>query len=156
MKKVYCITDPCYILGGTIWDECCKKCQELGEENWSENFSKIVQEALKDFTQGQAFVSDTGFGDWSNCLWGPNIDGTGAFFADAGMVCVCEYIGKVAKALGNLTEKDGAAVFEAEGPIEVEFDTSDSNWTVVNIEDANGDCWHTDIPYDEEDEEYEE
>ena len=153
MKKKYVITDPCYILGGTTWDECCKKCQELGEENWSENFSKIVQEALKDFTQGQAFVSDTGFGDWSNCLWGPNIDGTGAFFADAGMVCVCEYIGKVAKALGNLTEKDGAAVFEAEGPIEVEFDTSDSNWTVVNIEDANGDYWHTDIPCDEEEDE---
>ena len=86
----------------------------------------------------------------------PNVNGTGAFFADSGSVCVCEYTSKVAEALGDLTEKDGAAVFEAEGPIKVEFDRSDSSWTIVNIEDANGDCWHTDIPYDEEEDEEDE
>lgn len=153
MTKKYVITDPCYILPEDIWDECCKKCEARGQENWSENFDGIVQEALRDFTQGQAFASSTGYGDWSNTIWGPNVDGTGSFCADSGMVCVCELIGKVADALGNSFDTGCAASFEAEGPIKVDFDTSESDWTVVNIEDANGDCWHTDVPYDEEDEE---
>ena len=151
MTKKYVITDPCYILPEETWSACCKKCEEqYGEEGWSEHFDGIVEEALKDFTQGQAFASSTLFGDWNNCLWGPNVNGTGAFFADAGMVSICEYTDAVKEALNGLEDKGGAAVFEAEGPIKVEFDTSNSDWLVVNIEDANGDCWHTDVPYDEE------
>ena len=153
MMKKYIVTDPCYILPQDTWSECCDKCQALGEENWSDNFSKIVQEALKDFAEGgQVFVSDTGFGDWSNCLYGPNTEEGCGFCADAGMVCVCAYTGKVPDALGNLVKYGAAAAFYAEGPIEVEFDTSDPNWTIVNIEDADGNCWCTDsgMPEDEE------
>lgn len=155
MKKTYCITDPCYILPSEIWSECCDKAGD-NDEGWSERFYQHVTSALTEFVGTTAYADSTGFGDWNNCLWGPKVDGTGAFFADSGMVCVCEYTSKVAEALGDLTEKDGAAVFEAEGPIKVEFDRSDSSWTIVNIEDANGDCWHTDIPYDEEEDEEDE
>ena len=160
MSKKYVITDPCYILPEEDWRKCCDYADKTSKEDnndWSEIFHTAVEMALTRFTNASSWADSTGFGDWTNALWGPNVNGTGAFFADSGSVCVCEYTDKVAEALGDLTEKDGAAVFEAEGPIEVEFDRSDSSWTIVNIEDANGDCWHTDIPYDpDEDEEDEE
>lgn len=150
MSKRYVVTDPCYILPDTTWKECLEKCDEFASEaNWSEVFNKEVEQALKDFTQGQAFVESTGFGDWSNTLEGPNVQGVGSFCADSGMVCVCELIGKVEQALGNI--HDGCvAIFDAEGPLKVDFDTSDSDWTVVNIEDAEGNCWNTSIPDDDE------
>lgn len=149
----FVITDPSYILPSEIWEECCDKAKAHGDDGWGEYFNGIVQEALKEFTQGQAFVSGTGFGDWDNGLWGPNIDDNGNFYADAGMVSVCEYNEKVASRLGNIVQKGGASVFNAQGPIKVKFDTSDSSWTVVEIWDAKGDYWHTDVPYDEDEDE---
>lgn len=153
--KRYVVTDPCYILPREIWSACCDKAESVYGDDWGENFDKFVQEALKDFTQGQAFVCSTGFGDWDNDLYGPRVEGLGSFCADSGMVCVCEYTGKVSDALNkdsNAIEAERAAVFEAEGPIEVDFDTSRSDWTVVEIEDANGDCWNTHIPDDGDEE----
>ena len=154
MKKTYCITDPCYILDDTTWDACCKKCDNLGDvENWCENFNKVAEEALKDFTQGQAFVSDTGFGDWDNTLYGLTVSELGAFCADAGEVCVCELTDEVAERLDDAFEHGRAASFEAEGPIKVNFDTTDPSWTVVYIEDADGTCWNTSTVGDEDEEE---
>jgi len=156
MRKQYVITDPCYILPEEVWDACLNRCEVYSKDPiWSAMFDHEVEVALKDFVQGQAFVCTTGFGDWNNTLYGPNVDGTGAFFADAGMVCVCEYIGKVSGALGNLVSKGGAAIFEADGPIDVEFDESDSDWTVVYITDKEGNEWHTHIPDDDEEEDEE-
>lgn len=147
----FVITDPCYILPEEDWRKCCDyadKTSKEDHEDWGYIFNNVVEMALTKFTNGSCWVSSTGYGDWTNALWGPKVDGSGGFFADAGMVCVCEYTAKVKEALGDLTEKGGAATFEAQGPLKVEFDRSDSDWTVVNIEDANGDCWHTDVPYD--------
>lgn len=153
MSKRYVITDPCYILPDTTWKECLEKCDAFAnEQNWSEIFNKTVEQALKDFTQGQAFVESTGFGDWSNCLHGPYVHHTGSFCADSGMVCVCECIGKVQEALDSINNSC-YALFDATGPLKVNFDRSERDWTVVEIEDAEGLEWYTDIPYDE-DEEY--
>lgn len=153
MSKRYVVTDPCYILPDTTWKECLEKCDEFASEaNWSEVFNKEVEQALKDFTQGQAFVESTGFGDWSNCLHGPYVHHTGSFCADSGMVCVCECIGKVQEALDSIN--DGCyALFDATGPLKVNFDRSERDWTVVEIEDAEGFEWYTDIPYGEDEDE---
>ena len=154
MKKDYVVTDPCYILPKDIWNKCIEVCEEYAKDsNWSDMFNKEVENALKEFTQGQAFVESTGFGDWDNQLLGPNVKNDGGFTADAGMVCVCELTGAVHKALGNAVEKESAAVFMAQGPINVQFDTSKSDWTIVNIEDSEGECWTTWEPDDDNEEE---
>ena len=152
MTKKYVITDPCYILPEDIWDECCKKCEARGQENWSENFDGIVQEALRDFTQGQAFASSTGYGDWSNEIYGPGVLNH-TFAADAGMVCVCRLTEEVEKKL-NIKEHDSCvAVFEADELVKVTFDTDDDNWTVVNIVTDKGLIVSNSPEEDEEDEE---
>ena len=46
------------------------------------------------------------------------------------------------------------AVFETEGTISVEFDNSESDWHVAKIKSSNGDSWETDLPCDDEDEEW--
>lgn len=154
MSKKYVITDPSYILPREMWDACLNACEQYeNDSQWSDMFNKEIENALKDYTQGQAFVESTGFGDWNNTLYGPNIDGIGAFAADAGMVCVCEYTGRVSRALGNLVNNEVAAVFEADGPITVDFDTSDSDWTIVEIRDSSNNYWMTHDPHDEDEEE---
>lgn len=152
-SKRYVITDPCYILPRETWDECIEKCKAFeSEDNWSTFFHKTVEQALHNLTKGQAFVESTGFGDWSNCLHGPCVHNTGAFCADSGTVCVCEYTDEVKEILGDSCD-DCYALFDAEGPLQVNFNKEDRDWTVVEIEDANGDEWYTDIPYDEDEDE---
>ena len=150
MKKQFVVTDPCYILPSEVWSKCLASCDEFKNDSaWAEMFRVAVEKALKEYTQGQAFVCDTGYGDWSNeIVAGPVL--ARSFGADSGMVCVCEYVGKVFKALGEGRSVDRglAALFEAEGPITVDFDTSYSSWTVVYIEDASGTQWNTLLPED--------
>ena len=145
MAKQYVITDPCYILPEEIWDECCKKAGD-NDEGWSDRFYQHVTSALTEFVGSIAYAESTGYGDWQNSIvCGPYI--TERFFADSGSVCVCEYTDKVKKALDGLEDKGGAAVFEAEGKIKVQFDTRISDWTVIHISDEANTEWMTESAY---------
>lgn len=128
----YIITDPCYIVDEKTWDKCLKDFP---------NFPKLIAEHLTELTKEKAYASDTGFGDWSNALF--NSKGcVGYFGADSGMVSVCKYTRKVANKLSGIF--GGCyCIFEAEGPLNVVFDTSNKQWTVVGIEDVVGNEWST-------------
>jgi len=128
----YVITDPCYIVDEKTWDKCLKDFP---------NFPKLIAEHLTELTKEQAYASDTGFGDWSNALF-DNKGCVGYFGADSGMVSVCKYTRKVANRLSDVF--GGCyCIFEAEGPLNVVFDTSNKQWTVVGIEDVVGNEWST-------------
>ena len=135
----YVITDPCYIVDEKTWDKCLKDFP---------NFPKLIAEHLTKLTKEKAYASDTGFGDWSNGLISK--DGyLGSFGADSGMVSVCKYTKKVAERLSGIFA-GCYCVFEADGPLDVVFDTSDKQWTVVYIEDVLGNEFQSLIPDDEE------
>lgn len=128
----YVITDPCYIVDEKTWDKCLKDFP---------NFPKLIAEHLTELTKEKAYASDTGFGDWSNALFDSK-GCVGYFGADSGMVCVCKYTRKVANKLSGIF--GGCyCIFEAEGPLNVVFDTSNKQWTVVGIEDVVGNEWST-------------
>lgn len=147
----YIVTDPCYILPGDTWSKCIDACEQYSRQpDWSDKFTEQIQAALSEFVGSKAWVESTGFGDWDNTLYGPDVIQSD-FTADSGMVCVCEYNEKVADGL-NCPEQC-AAIFDANGSIKVDFDTSVSDWIVVNITDSTGNCWNTHIPDDEEDDE---
>ena len=135
----YVITDPCYIVDEKTWDKCLKDFP---------NFPKLIAEHLTKLTKEKAYASDTGFGDWSNGLMSK--DGyLGSFGADSGMVSVCKYTKKVAERLSGIFA-GCYCVFEADGPLDVVFDTSDKQWTVVYIEDVLGNEFQTLNADDEE------
>ena len=135
----YVITDPCYIVDEKTWDKCLKDFP---------NFPKLIAEHLTKLTKEKAYASDTGFGDWSNGLISK--DGyLGSFGADSGMVSVCKYTKKVAERLSGIFA-GCYCVFEADGPLDVVFDTSDKQWTVVYIEDVLGNEFQSLTPDDEE------
>ena len=155
MAKRYVITDPCYILPEDLWDKCLSYADKTSKEDntdWSGIFHTAVEMALTRFTKASSWADSTGFGDWNNCIHGPCVHYTGGFCADSGMVCVCEYTDAVAERIKDIIEKGCAALFDAEGPLKVNFNREDRDWTVVEIEDAEGNEWHTDIPYDEDEE----
>ena len=135
----YVITDPCYIVDEKTWDKCLKDFP---------NFPKLIAEHLTKLTKEKAYASDTGFGDWSNGLIG-NDGYIGSFGADSGMVSVCKYTKKVAERLSEIFA-GCYCVFEADGPLNVVFDTSDKQWTVVYIEDVLGNEFQSLTPDDEE------
>lgn len=135
----YVITDPCYIVDEKTWDKCLKDFP---------NFPKLIAEHLTELTKENAYASDTGFGDWSNGLISK--DGyVGSFGADSGMVSVCKYTKKVAERLSGIFA-GCYCVFEADGPLNVVFDTSDKQWTMVYIEDVLGNEFQSLTPDDEE------
>ena len=135
----YVITDPCYIVDEKTWDKCLKDFP---------NFPKLIAEHLTKLTKEKAYASDTGFGDWSNGLMSK--DGyLASFGADSGMVSVCKYTKKVAERLSGIFA-GCYCVFEADGPLDVVFDTSDKQWTVVYIEDVLGNEFQSLTPDDEE------
>lgn len=154
MKK-YVVTDPCYILSNEDWDKCCKILQT--EDNNPDKdkftaFNQAVQGKLAEMTGEPAYVEDTGYGDWSNEIYGPGVLNH-TFAADAGMVCVCRLTEEVEKKL-NIQEHDSCvAVFEADELVKVTFDTDDDNWTVVNIVTDKGLIVSNSPEEDEEDEE---
>lgn len=128
----YVITDPCYIVDEKTWDKCLKDFP---------NFPKLIAEHLTELTKEKAYASDTGFGDWSNALFDSK-GCVGYFGADSGMVSVCKYTRKVANKLSGIF--GGCyCIFEAEGPLNVVFDISNKQWTVVGIEDVVGNEWST-------------
>lgn len=133
----YVITDPCYIVDEKTWDKCLKDFP---------NFPKLIAEHLTKLTKENAYASDTGFGDWSNALFDSK-GCIGYFGADSGMVSVCKYTKKVAERLSGISA-GCYCVFEADGPLDVVFDTSNKQWTVVNIKDAVGNEFQTLMPDD--------
>lgn len=152
MKK-YVVTDPCYILSDEAWDECCKLLGN-GTEKDFEAFNTAIAGELTKLSGETAYVEDTGYGDWSNEIYGSNIINR-TFAADAGMVCVCLLTPEIEKKL-NIQEHDHCvAVFQTEELISVKFDTDDSNWTVVNIKIKEGCIWSKE-PYDEYEEDEDE
>lgn len=155
MSKYKVITDPCYILPEEEWKHCCDYADKTSKEDkvdWSYIFNRAVEMALTKFSGSNAWVERTGFGDWTNTVYGPSVVEFG-FAADSGMVCVCDYSEPVRAALENIS--DGcAAMIETSGDITVEFDRSTSDWTVVYIRDEEGNEWHTSLPGEDEDEEW--
>lgn len=87
----YVVTDPCYILDNKTWDECCKFLDDSPK-----TFNDAVSKALTDLTGFPAYVCDTGFGDWSNKIYGSYIIHK-EFCADSGMVCVCRLTPEIEK-----------------------------------------------------------
>lgn len=128
----YIVTDPCYLLNYEQWDECCKFLDD-GFEKFNAEIAKI----LTDITKSKSWVCDTGFGDWSNELFGCNIIKSD-FYADAGMVCICKLTPEILNywmKKYNTTKLSGAAIFEMSENISVEFDQSYKDWTVITIKD---------------------
>lgn len=149
----YIVSDPCYLINEDKWDEICKKANVNGK--WDDElFKSMIKSELEIITQEDAYVENTGYGDWDNTLYGipdtitknsPANDSAG-FYADAGMVCVCKLVSDIEDML-PLDEEYGTttlgAIFEAEGKITVKMDISDPEWTVVRISDEAGNHWHT-------------
>lgn len=148
----YIVTDPCYIINENKWDEICKKANANGK--WDDElFKSMIKSELEIITQEDAYVENTGYGDWDNILYGipgtviqnsPSED-SAEFYADAGMVSVCKLVPDIADmlAVGEYGTPTSGAIFEAEGKIKVTMDTSDPEWTVVKISDEAGNQWHT-------------
>ena len=152
MSKKYVITDPYYILPEEDRRKCCDyadKTSKEDHEDWSEIFHTAVEMALTRFTQGQAWVNSTLFGDWTNRMYGPNVI-QDRFCADSGMVSVCEYNDKVKEATKDLPEYC-FAIIEADDDIKVSFDESVSDWCVVEIESSFGN-FHSEYPMEEDEE----
>lgn len=133
----YIVTDPCYLLPRDTWDACCKVFKN-DDEFMYDRFDEEVSKALSKFTGFPAYACGTGIGDWSNEIWGAGVKKSD-FCADAGMVCVCRLTSKLMYQLYKKYGRDktfsGMAIFEMSENINVDFDTSDPNWTVVKIKD---------------------
>ncbi len=133
----YIVTDPCYLLPDGTWDKCCEVFKD-DVKSMYDKFDEEVSKALSEFTGFPAYACGTGYGDWSNSIWGDGVI-KHDFVADAGMVCVCRLTGKVIQHLKEKYGEDniysGLALFEMSENIRVDFDTSDPNWTVVKIKD---------------------
>lgn len=166
--KTYIITDPCYIIPDNDWDKCCeifdsaaykKAVQDRNYEIQRKLFDDEVSATLRKFSGDyNAGACSTGFGDWTNDIWGINVLKSD-FGADSGMVCVCELTDYIKNQLENGKSINPyllCAMFETDKDITIEFDTSDSNWTVVKIYDkATGDLLiQSSEPDDESDDEY--
>lgn len=129
----YVVTDPCYILDNKTWDECCKFLDDSPK-----TFNEAVAKALAELTGFSAYACDTGFGDWSNKIYGSYIVHK-EFCADSGMVCVCRLTDEIkkhfAKEYSDIYSRC-VAVFEGSDEIDVDFDISEPSWTVVKICDS--------------------
>jgi len=149
----YIVTDPCYVLPNSTWDKICK------DYKTDEEFIKLVTQELNKLAgTTNALAANTGFGDWSNTLSSTNESKIirHDFFADSGTVCVVEYNNKVRSAIQEnkndyLIDYGGMALIETKGNVKIEMDTSDKNWTVVQIKDEE-DTFRSLLPDDENDE----
>ena len=166
MRK-YIITDPCYLIPDDDWSKCCEIFDSVAYKKAMENrdyemqrelFDNGITAALQKYSGDyKAKACSTGYGDWTNEIWGVNVL-KHDFFADSGMCCVCELTDTIQNHIkensNNRNEFNGMAVFETDKDIAIEFDTSDSDWTVVKVIDKNtGDILITSSePYSDDDE----
>ena len=135
----YVVTDPCYLLSDETWDECCKVFDTYSNDEFMyQRFNETVSKALTEFSGFAAYACDTGFGDWTNEIYGCDVIKSD-FVADSGMVCVCRLTDKVLnqirKKYGKSEDFSGMAVFKMSEHIKIEFDVSDQHWTIVKIQD---------------------
>lgn len=144
MNKQYVITDPCYILSEEVWQKACKEEFNDAEDQYERFNNRITAELNTLAGTTDAVATDTGFGDWSNCMHCSNDDKIvqSDFFADSGIVCVVEYNDKIKAALeandnNHLVDEDvgGAALINTEGNVKITMNHDDPSWTVVEIED---------------------
>ena len=156
-SKYITVTDPSYILPAAIYDECWEKCKQLYGNNgdnidW-DHYHSMLADALTEFSGAKAWVASTGFGDWDNTMYGPAVVQS-EFTADAGMMCVCEITEPVKAALSKLPEHCYAIIdIDRVGIANVNFNTKDPNWHVVEITDNEGNEWFSEYPDDEDDDE---
>lgn len=152
----YVITDPCYLINKDKWQELCEKASG-GDEFDSNKFNDLVREELEIITQDEAWVSETGYGDWDNNLYGDEDTMlTHEFYADSGTVCVCKFVEDIENELKKHMSEPypGAAIFEVGGKLAVDIDVSDPDWTYIEMSDDSGNSWNTMLsPFAEEDEE---
>lgn len=142
----FIVTDPCYLINSnSVWHEFCSL--------WFEDKATAAEKVISNAVGTAVSISDTGFGDWTNHLYGEGVIES-EFFADAGMVCVCELTDTIEKTLVKKYRHVLGAVFEASGIADIEFDRSNSNWTVVRIVTEDGHVLESDgYEYDDEDDE---
>lgn len=166
MRK-YIITDPCYLIPDDDWGKCCeifdsvayKKAEQNRDyEMQRELFDNEVTAMLRKYSGDyNAQACSTGYGDWTNEIWGENVIKSD-FFADSGMCCVCELTDIIQNHIkensNNRNEFNGMAVFETDKDIAIKFDTSDSDWTVILVKDKNTDdiLITSSEPYSDDDE----
>lgn len=156
----YLVTDPCYILSNDDWREVCDIADKAGD--WTEAFNNACADKLREVSgDKRADACGTGYGDWSNRLFGMSGRATilcNDFYADSGMVCVVEVTDQLEKYLANNDHdmESLAAVVESDEPLEGVFDCENTSWTVVRLVTVNG---HNPVaesePYEEDDEEEE-
>lgn len=157
---LYTVTDPCYILPQEKWQECCQVFNKgLNPKEESDAFDAAVAKALTEYTGSKSYAATTGYGDWSNILYGNKVV-KADFFADAGMVCVCRLTPEIEKHLveeyGDKKPFSGMAIFTASEDITVNMDRTESQWTVVRITDnQTGETLCTSEPEDLEEDYYE-
>lgn len=149
MSKILYITDPCYILTGETWLEVVKN------HNCDSDICKAFEKELEKISGAKAYVSSTGFGDWTNEIYSadPSKIINRRFCADSGIVCVCEVNEVSEEHLKQYTTTEHmCAKVKVSDDYTVEFDHSDPSWTVVIIKDKNNKI-NSCIPYEEDDEE---
>lgn len=148
----YIVTDPCYLMhinsnkdeNHAVWEKFCNL--------WHSGKFEDAEQLLKDYLKlDYLTICDTGYGDWSNCLYTDSKIKIyeQEFCADAGLVCVAN----CTEEMFNNYNVPGA-VFETEQLRDVTFNDDDPNWTVVEIRTKEGSL-HTEYP-DTDDEDYSE
>ena len=135
MAKKYIVTDPGFLVPD---DDTWEKFSEMFNAELP-SIRHAAEKVLEEYLGVPVRVSETGCGDWENCLAGPGVIRK-EFASEYGMVCCCELTDGVRKKLEHCCrDSDGlAAVFESRGVEDVLFDTSRADWTVVHIRGAEG------------------
>lgn len=54
-KTTYIITDPCYIIEDSVWDNICSQC--TNDDFYNGKFNKLVADHLTKITGQQAYAS---------------------------------------------------------------------------------------------------
>lgn len=149
MTTTKVITDPCYFLTPEQWDECFASTRGMPYvperrrkiKAASRKIQAAIRRKLEEVTGAKAWVSDTGYGDWTNCIYGPDVT-QAKFLADAGLVCVCDFTDSVKQALSKINHR-AYALIEATEKIKVRFTGVNDGWCRVFITDENGRKWKT-------------
>ena len=166
---LYVVTDPCYLVDvlenkDSVWNEFCS----LLDYNYKDDNHLAAEYLAKELGLTKMWVSDTGFGDWTNeiidNIHNPNVNVLNKeFCADSGLVCVCpvteEFLDKLTEIFRGV--KNYCAVIEASEDCSVDFDYDCNDWTVVEFTDRiNKVHLYSLLPsetddYDEDEDEYE-
>lgn len=136
MKK-FIITDPCYICDNDeVWSEYCR---HLGNADRS----ALADEILSKYLGTKIETCSTGFGDWTNEIFGDGVLQEN-FCADAGLFCVVELTDRVREIFerkhhGRKIEGSAlVAVFECNEIENIVWDRTCEDWTVVEIRTSEG------------------